>query len=75
MGFSTDQIYDWLMETPPTSAVMEQKLIDEESEAKSSDKGELAQLLEMSPEVNNEEAQDRIRKRQELLRKLDLQRK
>jgi len=69
-GFSIDQIYDWLMETPPTSAVMEEKLSIEELNIPSDRREELAELLEMSPRVDSEEAEDRVRVRREKLRKL-----
>lgn len=70
LGFSTDQIYDWLMETQPTSAVMEEKLTNEEVKIHSDDKEGLAELLEMSPRVDSEEAEERVHVRREKLRKL-----
>jgi predicted ATPase len=71
LGFSTDQIYNWLMETSPTSAVMEQKLDSEANEFRPELKSEIAELLEVSPEVDPEEAKQRIRVRQDRLRKLN----
>lgn len=67
LGFSTDQIYDWLMDTPPTSIVMDQKLAQKEASPTTVNSQGIAELLEMSPEVNAREAEKRvIRRRQRL---------
>jgi predicted MPP superfamily phosphohydrolase len=70
LSFSTDQIYDWLMETPPTSVVMEQKLLAQERDPRATANEDLAELLETSPEVDDTEAKSRIRERRELVTKL-----
>jgi hypothetical protein len=69
LGFTTDQIYEWLMGTPPTSAAIEQALAGSETSGNLSDK-ELAELLTMSPEVSAEEAKERARVRHERLKRL-----
>ena len=58
LGFTTDQIYEWLMGTPPTSAAIEQELDGKEPSAPHSDE-ELEELLMMSPDVSAEEAKKR----------------
>jgi hypothetical protein len=69
LGFTTDQIYSWLMETRPTSAAMEQELAKNgATEAHSNE--ELAELMMMSPEVSAEEARDRARQLRERLKRL-----
>lgn len=74
MGFTTDQIYDWLMGTPPTSSVIEQKLLEVTTSSNQSSES-VAELLEMSPEIDQAEARDIVQKRQERLKKLELMEK
>jgi len=69
LGFTTDQVYQWLMETPPTSAALENELAQNGPAAAHSDE-ELAELMMMSPEVNAEEAKDLARQRRERLKRL-----
>ncbi|MFN7935225.1 MAG: AAA family ATPase [Bryobacteraceae bacterium] len=61
LGFSSDQIYNWLMGTPPTGAEIEEQL---EASEKGTGLGndEIARLLEMSPKVTAEEARRRVSK-------------
>ncbi|MCP4686454.1 MAG: AAA family ATPase, partial [Desulfobacterales bacterium] len=68
LGFTTDQIYNWLMETPATSAAMEARL-READDSEASDE-EIARLLEMSPDVDEAEARDRVRRLASRLDKL-----
>jgi predicted ATP-binding protein involved in virulence len=70
MGFSTDQIYDWLMETPPSSAVMEDKLIEEDSRDGPLTKESIARILEMSPDIDENMAKDRVSIRRQRLNDL-----
>lgn len=69
LGFTTDQIYDWLMETPPSSAVMEEKLARRGAGPGAAD-DELARLIEMSPDVNAAEAAERLRRQREMIERL-----
>jgi hypothetical protein len=72
LGFTTDQIYTWLMGTPPTSAAMEQELARNGTPGAYSEEEEeeLAELLTMSPEVSAEEAKNRAQQRRERLKRL-----
>lgn len=67
LGFSTDQIYHWLMGTPATSAALESRL----GKGKKSEEAdeEMAEILEMSPEVNEEEARLRVKNLMSRIRK------
>jgi predicted ATPase len=56
LGFSSDQIYQWLMGTPPTGEVIEQILEKDESD------DEIAELLEMSPKISEADAKARVQK-------------
>jgi tetratricopeptide (TPR) repeat protein len=56
LGFSTDEIYEWLMETEPRSVALKETV----------DQEQLALLLAQSPDVNEQKAQAN----QELRRKL-----
>ena len=69
LGFTTDQIYTWLMGTRPTSAAMEQELAGNETPGADSEE-ELDELLMMSPEVSADEAKKRARERRERLKRL-----
>lgn len=62
-GFSADQIYQWLMETPPQSVVIEEKI----------EKGEdpnLALYLLQSEKLSEQEAQDELEERRRLIEEL-----
>lgn len=67
LGFSTDQIYDWLMDTPPTSVVIEDKLTEIGASRPDANHQRLAELLEMSPAINAREAANRVVQRRQLL--------
>ncbi|MBM3734816.1 MAG: hypothetical protein FJW39_03445 [Acidobacteria bacterium] len=57
MGFTTDQIYEWLMGTEPTGAALENQV-----DAPESDDSEIAEMLLMSPRSNAEDAKQRYQK-------------
>ncbi len=59
MGFSTDEIYDWLMDTPASSAAMDRVLVDQ-AEMDSEQKSAVAEILNTSPEQNALEAEAEV---------------
>jgi predicted ATP-binding protein involved in virulence len=61
-GLTMDQIYEWLMETPPESAVIEQLIAEKDPRA--------AALITQSPTVNEEEAEEKVARRLELMKRL-----
>jgi hypothetical protein len=67
LGFTTDQVYNWLMGTPATSAALEESLSGASNEA---DEEKLAQLLQMSPQVDARQAAHRASLRKERLKRL-----
>ncbi len=67
LGFSTNDIYEWLMGTSPHSAAIEEQLDPSLRTLASAD---LETALEVSPEVTVEDAERRIERRHELLEKL-----
>jgi hypothetical protein len=69
LGFTTDQIYTWLMGTPPTSAAIEQELARNGTPGPHSEE-EVVELLMMSPEVSADEAKEQARQRRERLKRL-----
>ncbi|WP_404370037.1 tetratricopeptide repeat protein [Corallococcus coralloides] len=52
LGFSTDEIYRWLMETEPSSAELDALWENRQD----SNKGELGLILAQSPDMNDEDA-------------------
>ena len=56
LGFSSDQIYQWLMGTSPTGEAIEQVLEKDEGD------DEIAELLDMSPKVTEADAKARVQK-------------
>ncbi len=71
LGFTTDEIYRWLMDTPASSGEMEAQLAEVVADGASSPvKDDLAAMLQMSPDVSGDQAKERIRRRTERLRKL-----
>jgi hypothetical protein len=62
-GFSTDEIYNWLMDTTPYSKVIEDKLIDRNDP-------DLAILLYQDPLTSEEEARELLEKRRQILREI-----
>jgi hypothetical protein len=69
LGFTTDQVYEWLMETSPTSAALEQELAQPVRKMAVSDE-ELAEMLVVSTDVNTEDAKKLAEKRRERLKRL-----
>jgi hypothetical protein len=67
LGFTTDQVYNWLMGTPATSAALEESLAGASSVAEQEG---LAKVLQMSPEVDAEEAARLASLRKERLQRL-----
>ncbi len=61
LGFSSDQIYQWLMGTPPTGEAIEQVLEKNEILGTPPD-DEIAELLDMSPKINEADAKVRVQK-------------
>jgi hypothetical protein len=68
-GFSTDEIYNWLMETPATSAALEDKL-DGDDLSPQNIVDELDVIAEMSPTVNELEAKKRANDLRQSLKNL-----
>jgi|GEM_PF-1690844 len=67
-GFTTDEIYTWLMDTPPTGVAIEQELAQAAAHEPTE---ELAVLLRNSPQVNEEEARRQVTRSRELLSQLN----
>jgi hypothetical protein len=59
LGFSSNQIYEWLMGTPPTGQAIEEVLEKNESVGVPPD-DEVAELLDTSPKVSDTEARERL---------------
>jgi len=59
LGFSSDQIYEWLMGTEPTGEAIEDVLGKNEARGEPTD-DEVAELLETSPTVSEPEARQRM---------------
>jgi predicted ATP-binding protein involved in virulence len=66
MGFSTDQIYEWLMGTRPTGVAIEE--ITMRADQGKADRDRLAALLRTSPDVDEEKARKQVSDFNELLR-------
>jgi len=69
LGFSVEEIYRWLMHTSPTSGALE----DELSKVAEGEKPpeSVALLMELSPEVDEDEARARLERRKQLVAQLD----
>lgn len=67
LGFSADQVYQWLMGTDPTGGAMEGEIQDP-----TKSRQEIAQLLMTSPSVRDEEAKKKVQKLQDRLSRLKL---
>lgn len=65
LGFSTDQIYRWLLETPTTGMAIEQQLEESGSDRQA------AEMLEMSPTISASEAKERVEDLLSRLAKID----
>jgi predicted ATPase/predicted MPP superfamily phosphohydrolase len=69
LGWRSDEIYDWLMETEPTGAAGEEILRTNDIEGKPSDE-EVAELLRTSPTVSDAEARERVQKLKGVIQRL-----
>ncbi len=65
-GFSSNEIYNWLMETEPRSAALDKTLLDGTDP-------DLAVLLYQSPEYSEKEARERHERQKDLLREMGYQ--
>jgi len=61
LGFSSDQIYQWLMGTQPTGEAIENILQNNEARGEPTDDA-VAELLDTSPRVSEAEARERMKK-------------
>ena len=66
MGFSTDQIYEWLMGTRPTGVAIEEVM--QEADQGRADRNRAAILMRTSPEVSEEKALEQVSEFDEILR-------
>jgi len=69
LGFSSDQIYQWLMGTPPTGEAIEEILEKNQSHGEPSD-DRVAELLDTSPRVSDSEARERVKKLKDTIGRL-----
>lgn len=65
-AFSSDEIYNWLMDTSPHSAALDQKLEE-------GDDPDLPVLLFQTPELNEEQARERHARQQAILREMGIE--
>ncbi len=63
LGFTSDQIYEWLMDTKPTSSELAHQLEQVRQGDESVDTAYVAQAMAMSPEVDKEAARQTVRER------------
>jgi hypothetical protein len=69
LNFTADEIYDWLMGTPPKGGEIEQEIRDfDEGNGKGSD--ELASRMLVSPQTDENEATQQVAEFKEILRSL-----
>jgi hypothetical protein len=69
LGFTSDQIYDWLMGTRPMGAEIEEEL-RKSDEGVGRDPEEIARLMRVSPDANGEAAQKQVSEFKEILKSL-----
>lgn len=72
LAFSMDQVYEWLMETTPYSGALDGELAAHQAGPSTARTRRIGQWLEMSPEVDEQEANRRSERRKrlsEMLRK------
>src|SRR5262249_1767212 len=60
LGWTTDEVINWLMGTEATSAALDEHMAEAEAVPSGAADRSLAELLEQSPEANAEEARHRI---------------
>lgn len=71
LGFTTDQIYDWLMDTKPRGVVLEEMLAKaDETTMDPARREEMAVLVATAPDFNEEDAKKRVAWRRGLLARL-----
>lgn len=71
LGFTTDQIYERLMDTKPRGVVLEEMLAEADSTAMDpARREELAVLVATAPDFNEAEAKQRVAWRQDLIARL-----
>ena len=69
LGFTSDQIYEWLMGTRPMGAAIEEEL-RKSDEGVGKDPEEMARLMRVSPDTDEEAARKQVAEFQEILRTL-----
>jgi hypothetical protein len=69
LGFTSDQIYEWLMGTRPMGAAIEEEL-RKSDEGLGKDQAEMARLMRLSPDTNLEAAGKQVTEFQEILKTL-----
>ncbi len=69
LGFSSDQIYQWLMGTSPTGEAIEEMLEKNEADGEPTD-DKIAELLDISPRVGESEARERLGKLKNVIERL-----
>ena len=70
LGFSTDQIYEWLMGARPTSAAMDQILEESARNVTESSELAVAEMMRVSPESSTEDAHAQVSEFRDILRSL-----
>ena len=66
LGFSTDEVFEWLMETPPKSAALDELKRRALDPSNSESAKDLSLLLTVDPNIGAEEAKKLVRARTEL---------
>lgn len=69
LGFTADEIYDWLMGTRPTGAAMEEEL-RKSDEGHGRDPDEVARMMRVSPGTDEEAARKQVTEFKEILKTL-----
>jgi len=69
LGFTSDQIYEWLMETRPMGAAMEEE-IQKSDDGLGMDHAEVARLMRVSPTTSEEAAGKQVAEFKEILKTL-----
>jgi predicted ATPase len=69
LGFTSDEIYDWLMGTRPMGTEIEEEL-RKTDEGLGKDQKEVARLMRVTPETNEEAARKQVAEFEEILKSL-----
>jgi hypothetical protein len=69
LGFTSDQIYEWLMGTRPMGAAIEKEIRKSDNGVGKSD-ADMARLMRISPTVNEEAAGKQVAEFREILKTL-----